>query len=154
MRRVDKVREYLQGLSISFELSPRSGAVFLPDSTRPESLKYFCILTPCLDENIEPRATVHFNAFEERQNCISLALHQEGERNDETLNERRGLRGLHPADHCLQKSRQNRDNGRARPPEQMYDEIANNKPARLVLVFQQFRNHCKYFVHAVLSRRL
>lgn len=54
--------QILEARSFSIEeLSKGKGA----DSRRPESLECFCILAPCLNENIQCRASVDIHGFQQ-----------------------------------------------------------------------------------------
>ncbi len=53
----------------------------------PEALESFCILTPCLNEDIESGTAFEFGCFEEGQDVVGLIVDQEDNGDYETLKE-------------------------------------------------------------------
>jgi len=61
----------------------------------PKSLECFHVLTESLDEHTQARITLDVGRLEKPKDCVPLIVNQEIERDDQTLDKRGGLCGLH-----------------------------------------------------------
>lgn len=55
----------------------------------PESLERFRVLAPCVQEDVQSRATIDVDGLDEVQDSVALVVDQESEGNDERLNEKK-----------------------------------------------------------------